>query len=185
MKRSIFSIVLLTFLVLSLVLFRTSKQRLKVFCDDSLKPQVVSALQEQGIRYEFDEQAKADLVVKKTEIVYKKNIYKLIWKENLSKRIEEFLRSYFDGARIERLSKGFLNERYKVNLEGTVYIVDVKAVGEKILQDMIKSILTNPGDFFENGFAVARMEAVLNGEKRIFFYDPKTDQFFIEDAGGS
>lgn len=180
-----FSIILFSLIVLALILFRTSRQRLKIFCDESLKPQVLNALQEQGMKYEFDERTRADLVVDKSEIVYKGNVYKLSWEEALSERIEELLRFCFDGAQIERLSKGFLSERYRIVFQGVEHTIEVRAAGENLLQDVIKSILTKQDSFFENGFFVVRMEVVLDGEKRLFFYEPRTDQVFFEDAGGS
>lgn len=180
-----FSIILFSLIVLALILFRTSRQRLKIFCDESLKPQVLNVLQEQGVKYEFSERARADLVANKNEIVYRGNVYKLSWEEALSEKIEELLRFCFDGAQIERLSKGFLSERYRIVFQGAERTIEVRVTGENLLQNVLKSILTKQDSFFENGFLVARMEVVLDGEKRLFFYEPRTGQVFFEDAGGS
>lgn len=184
MSRRLFSIILLSLVVLALILFRASRQRLKIFCDESLKSKVLNVLQEQSMKYEFTERSRADLVVDESEIVYKGNIYKLFWEEALSEKIEELLRFCFDGAQIQRLSKGFLSERYRIIFQGVEHTIEVRVAGENLLQAVIKSILTRQDSFFENGFFVARMEVILDGEKRIFFYEPGTDQVFFEDAGG-
>jgi len=183
-RSKLLLIVFLTFLALAIVIFRTSRQRLKLYCEDDLKSIVVNVLREQGMKYEFSEREKAVLSVERSKIIYKGVEYNLAWEKRLNERIEEILSVYFKGARIEALSSGFLSERYRVMVQGSVRIVEVRVAGKDALSDVIESILSERGDYFENGFILAPIEAIMEG-KRIFFYDPRTEQVFFEDAGGS
>ncbi|WP_448522907.1 hypothetical protein [Pseudothermotoga sp.] len=184
MKQRVLLIVLLTFLVLAIVIFRTSRQRLNLYCEEDLKDVVVNVLRERGVKYEFSEPEKAVLSVEKAKITYKGTVYNLAWEERLSERIEELLSIYFRGAHVENLSSGLLSERYSVMVQGSVRTVEVRIAGKDVLSDVIKSILSGRGDYFENGFILAPIEATWEG-KRIFFYDPRTEQVLFEDAGGS
>jgi hypothetical protein len=183
-KQRVLLIVLLTFLVLAIAIFRTSRQKLKLYCEEDIKDIVVNVLREQGVRYEFSEPEKAVLSVEKAKITYKGIVYNLTWRERLSERIEELLSIYFRGARIEILSSAFLSERYRVILQDSTGIVEVKIASRGILGDVIKSILDERAEYFENGFILAPIEATWEGT-RIFFYDPRTEQVLFEDAGGS
>lgn len=177
-------IVLVTFLAVGIVVFRTSKRTLRVSCEESLKEIVVKVLDEQGVKYEFSDPEGAALIIEKRKITYRNVVYNLVWSKKLNKRIEELLSNYFEGATVEALPFDFLSRRYKLIVGSSVLIVDVRAMGKDILPTVIKSILNERGDYFENGFLFVPIEALLNG-KRIFFYDPRVDQVFFEDAGGS
>ncbi|MDK2923898.1 MAG: hypothetical protein PWQ90_1339 [Pseudothermotoga sp.] len=184
MRSRVLLIVFLTFLALAIIVFRTSRQRLKLYCEEDLRDVVVNILREERMKYEFSEREKAVLIVEKSKITYKGMVYNLTWEERLSKRIEEILSVYFKGARIEALSSGFLSRRYRVIFQDSIRVVEVKIAGRDILSDVIKSILHERADYFENGFILAPIEAIMEG-KRIFFYDPRTEQVLFEDAGGS
>ncbi|WP_448535894.1 hypothetical protein [Pseudothermotoga sp.] len=184
MKQRVLLIVLLTFLVFAIVIFRTSRQRLKLYCEEDIKDIVVNVLREQGVKYEFSEPEKAVLSVEGSKIIYRGVEYNLTWEKRLNERIEELLSIYFSGARIEALSSGFLSKHYKLIVQDSVQIIEVRVAGKDVLSGVIKSILSERGDHFENGFILAPIEATMEG-KRIFFYDPRTEQVFFEDAGGS
>ncbi|WP_041076780.1 hypothetical protein [Thermotoga caldifontis] len=184
MRGKVFLIVILTFLTIALVIFRTSTQRLKLFCEEPLKSVVVKILEERRVAYEFSEPREADLVVRMNQVVYKGMVYHLEWEERINKRIEELILLHFPGASIKSSSAGFLSKSYEVAFQDSTHKIELRVAGDDALAGMIESILSQRNDYFENGFLLAPIEATFDGQK-IFTYDPRAEQVFFEKTGGS
>ncbi|KAF2957638.1 hypothetical protein AS159_08230 [Thermotoga sp. Ku-13t] len=183
-RGKVFLIVALTFLAIALVIFRTSEQKLKLFCEEPLKGVVVKILEERRISYAFSEPQEADLVVRVNRIVYKGMVYHLEWEERINRRIEELILFYFPGTSIKSSSAGFLSKSYEVAFQDSTHKIELRITGDDVLAGMIESILSQRNNYFENGFLLAPIEVVFD-EQKIFTYDPRTEQVFFEKTGGS
>lgn len=184
MRGKVFLIIILTFVTIALVILRISTRKLKLFCEEPLKGVVVKILEERRIPYEFSEPQEADLVVRVNRIVYKGTVYHLEWEERINRRIEELILLYFPGVSIKSSSAGFLSKSYEAVFQDSTHRIELRIAGDDTLAVMIESILSHRNDCFENGFLLAPIEVVLDGQK-IFTYDPRTEQVFFEKTGGS
>lgn len=184
MRGKVFLIVVLTFLTIALVIFRTSTKKLKLFCEEPLKGVVVKILEERRVAYAFSEPQEADLVVRVNRIVYKGMVYHLEWEERINRRIEELILFYFPRASIKSSSAGFLSKSYEVVFQDSIHKIELRIASDDALADMIESILSQRNDYFENGFLLAPIEATFDGQK-IFTYDPRAEQVFFEKREGA
>jgi len=185
---------LLTVLLIVLLFYRFSHSGeigVRFECDQTLRQIFESALSRLKVAYREVSPDKATLILYNDRAIYRSNVFRFYWNEDLEKEIVDVVSFYIkvNTDVIKSQLKEFEQTIRIPQQDGNelLYIVRPQIAEdiEQMICSILKDVLTGKEGIFENGYLKVPLIVEHNGDDVILFDTKSGQAYLLSELGGS